>query len=495
VALRPTAGLLAGVLALKVGTEALFPLSGAPVWEVVERAGSYVAPLSLAWMVRRPAGATLRPRLANRALAVAAALAAATVAATLHHAEGAPAALAAHAPADTSLLGRLRAGGLVLACRHAITDRSRGDARRFDLADRSTQRLLSPEGEAQARRLGEVLRSRGIPIGEVLTSPVFRAADSAELAFGRAEASDLLWRSDPGRRSALRELLATPPPDATNRVLMTHQGVLYDAIPALERGSIREGDCVVVEPARGDGFEVLARLGPDDFAALRAGGPDDFADLRAGGPDGADAGDGVGPVARAVAAARAGGTSIVCRHARTDATREVEPVDYDDPSTQRRLSAEGERQSRSLGRSLRALGVEIDEAVASPMQRARRTAELVLGRPAMIDSAWHTNGGSYGGAPRDRRARLLSTPIPRANRLVVSHIGTMASVLPDVEGSVREGDCVVVRPTTTGYDVLGIVPWDAWRRPDLAPSAARESIPTDAPFPRRSMAWRRPSDR
>jgi outer membrane protein TolC len=39
--------------------------------------------------------------------------------------------------------------------------------------------------------------------------------------------------------------------------------------------------------------------------------------------------------ARAIAAARAGGAVIVCRHAITAPTREVEPVDYDDPSTQR----------------------------------------------------------------------------------------------------------------------------------------------------------------
>jgi phosphohistidine phosphatase SixA len=154
----------------------------------------------------------------------------------------------------------------VRACRHAITDRSPGDARRVDFQDRRTQRLLSPEGESQARRLGRILERQRVPIGEVLTSPYYRAADSAELAFGRFEVRDAL--SQGGASEDVRELLRSAPARGTNRVLMTHQGVLYGALPDVERGSIREGDCVIVEPL-GDGYDVLARLGPDEWEALR----------------------------------------------------------------------------------------------------------------------------------------------------------------------------------------------------------------------------------
>lgn len=54
VALRPAAGLLVFVAAWKLATEFLFVTAGAPVWEFVERAGSYVAPLSLAMLNWRP---------------------------------------------------------------------------------------------------------------------------------------------------------------------------------------------------------------------------------------------------------------------------------------------------------------------------------------------------------------------------------------------------------------------------------------------------------
>jgi hypothetical protein len=53
VAVRPMAGLLIFVAAWKVATESLFLVSGAPVWELVERAGSVAAPLALAAMRAR----------------------------------------------------------------------------------------------------------------------------------------------------------------------------------------------------------------------------------------------------------------------------------------------------------------------------------------------------------------------------------------------------------------------------------------------------------
>ncbi|HEX6049609.1 MAG TPA: hypothetical protein VFZ21_10075 [Gemmatimonadaceae bacterium] len=43
--------LLIGVAVWKLATEALFPISGAPVWEFIERAGSYAAPLALALLL------------------------------------------------------------------------------------------------------------------------------------------------------------------------------------------------------------------------------------------------------------------------------------------------------------------------------------------------------------------------------------------------------------------------------------------------------------
>lgn len=82
----------------------------------------------------------------------------------------------------TALVAAMRAGGVVAVMRHGITDRSQVDT--GDLARREGQRNLSEAGRAQSVRTGRTIAALGIPLGQVLTSPVFRALDTADLAFG-----------------------------------------------------------------------------------------------------------------------------------------------------------------------------------------------------------------------------------------------------------------------------------------------------------------------
>jgi phosphohistidine phosphatase SixA len=164
-----------------------------------------------------------------------------------------------------------------------------------------------------------------------------------------------------------------------------------------------------------------------------------------------------------IEAARRGDVTIVCRHAITESADENEmTLRYDDPSTQRRLSAAGERQAADVGEAFRKLRIPVSGVIASPMQRARRTAELAFGR-AQLDSTWHTRGDNYGGPKRERRAELLGRPVERGALVIVSHIGTIYSVLPSISGQLEEGDCVVVRPQGgSRYEVVEVVPWRAW---------------------------------
>ena len=53
IAWRPAPRLLLFIAGWKLATESLFLVSGAPVWEFVERAGSYAAPAALAFLLAR----------------------------------------------------------------------------------------------------------------------------------------------------------------------------------------------------------------------------------------------------------------------------------------------------------------------------------------------------------------------------------------------------------------------------------------------------------
>ena len=66
---RPWPGLLLFAFVWKLGTEWLRPLAGEPMWEFIERGGSYAAPLALLWLQAWPTRwPQRRAPLASRAL-------------------------------------------------------------------------------------------------------------------------------------------------------------------------------------------------------------------------------------------------------------------------------------------------------------------------------------------------------------------------------------------------------------------------------------------
>jgi len=90
------------------------------------------------------------------------------------------------AQAQPDALGaRLRAGACVVVLRHARTDPGIGDPPGFRLDRCSTQRNLSAEGRAQAERIGQWFKSRGLEPSAVQSSAWCRCKDTADLAFGR----------------------------------------------------------------------------------------------------------------------------------------------------------------------------------------------------------------------------------------------------------------------------------------------------------------------
>lgn len=166
-------------------------------------------------------------------------------------------------------LALLRPGGLNLYLRHAITDRSQADTGRLE--DRSGQRNLSPAGIRQARALGEGFRRHGIPVAEVLSSPVFRARDTAELAFGAARVERDLVADDytPGDAAADARAVSrrlAEPVAGGNRVMVGHivpLGLILGR--PLAQGEFPEGGFGVFRPG-GARWEFLGFVRADTIA-------------------------------------------------------------------------------------------------------------------------------------------------------------------------------------------------------------------------------------
>lgn len=166
--------------------------------------------------------------------------------------------------ADEALWKVLRGGGQVLFVRHASTVPGVGDPPGFKLEDCRTQRNLSDEGRAEARRLGELLRRHEVPIGSVVSSQWCRCVDTAQLAFGRVDErwsalNNLFGRSGSAEAQvgALRPRIAGYRGKG-NLVLVSHGSTTL----ALTGVSPQQGEIVVLTPGGPDGFRIAGRLAP-----------------------------------------------------------------------------------------------------------------------------------------------------------------------------------------------------------------------------------------
>jgi phosphohistidine phosphatase SixA len=177
-----------------------------------------------------------------------------------------------------ALIDRLRRGGLVMFIRHADTAGEPCDA--YGRA-RDRQRNISGGGRKQAVALGRRIAALGIPVGlPVLAGPVFRARDTAELAFGvdKVAVTDSLLADDyaNGRLdwvlSEHRRLFSDPVPDGTNRVLVGHRGPVQLILGNRVAGTrLPEAGVLVLEPRGAAGAEVLGVV--EIVPAINGGNP------------------------------------------------------------------------------------------------------------------------------------------------------------------------------------------------------------------------------
>lgn len=178
------------------------------------------------------------------------------------------AAPAAQAQDADAAWAALAGDGAVAIIRHAKAPGPSPDPPGARLEDCATQRNLSPEGRAQAARLGALWRAKGARLGKLISSPWCRCIDTARL----------MGLGEPAVDHALYNLLARPPdrdakvaafaklirdwrgPGAL--VLVTH-GISMRAVVGTEGG---EGGIVVVRPDRlhGRGYVVVGTIPPPE---------------------------------------------------------------------------------------------------------------------------------------------------------------------------------------------------------------------------------------
>ena len=155
-----------------------------------------------------------------------------------------------------------REAGTHLLMRHAIAPGT-GDPANFALGDCSTQRNLSDGGRAQAKRIGAMLKEKGVAIDVVLTSQWCRARDTAAglgitpLQDEPALNSFFAGRGDrSAQTAALKQRIAALNAAGTKAALVSHQ-VNITALTGVYPAS---GEIVVIRLGADGEVSVAGRI-------------------------------------------------------------------------------------------------------------------------------------------------------------------------------------------------------------------------------------------
>ena len=178
-----------------------------------------------------------------------------------------------HALGGKSLASALAGGGFVIYFRHADTGPAYVE-QGVDLKHCETQRNLNDNGREEARLIGAQFKLLKVPVGEVLASEFCRCKETADLAFARYKLEPMLTgvsrsaEAGPRREqaiAALKKMLAAPPAQGTNTVLVSHGYNLWDA-EGFHLGT--QGEAAIYKPDGKGGFALVARVLPREWMDL-----------------------------------------------------------------------------------------------------------------------------------------------------------------------------------------------------------------------------------
>jgi phosphohistidine phosphatase SixA len=175
----------------------------------------------------------------------------------------------------TALTTALRQGGYVLVMRHTSSPEARPDKAGADPENTNLERQLDQTGRESAHAMGEAIRKLGIPIGEVLSSPTYRALETVRLAsFGQArtfpelgDGGQSMQRITETPAAWLRNRVGEPPRAGTDTLMVTHMPNIVAAFGDSAKGAT-DGETFVFRPDGKGAAELVARIKVEEWPTL-----------------------------------------------------------------------------------------------------------------------------------------------------------------------------------------------------------------------------------
>ena len=154
---------------------------------------------------------------------------------------------------------------------------------------------------------------------------------------------------------------------------------------------------------------------------------------------------------------------LYLRHASTDFSRnDAKMTSYEDCASQRNLTDKGRDEARAVGEHLRRLKVPIGTVLASPFCRTLETARLAFGNAQPMAEV--RGGPVRSDDPKryDGLRRLLSSPVPKGQNLVIASHGNPFHAVAGPP-YLSEGETAVVRPEGAGrFTIVARIRLEDW---------------------------------
>jgi phosphohistidine phosphatase SixA len=192
-------------------------------------------------------------------------------------AAGAQAQTEAQTLSGAPLVRVLRQGGYVLLMRHAASPRDPPAPAAAEPDNTTPERQLDDTGKATARAMGQAFRTVGIPVGQVLSSPTYRALQTARLAGlptpttapELGDGGQSMQISSAAQAAWLGAKVAEPPKAGTDTIVITHLPNIRAAYAAQSAG-LADGEALVLRPDGNGGVQFLGRVKIEDWPNLAA---------------------------------------------------------------------------------------------------------------------------------------------------------------------------------------------------------------------------------
>lgn len=179
-----------------------------------------------------------------------------------------------------ALVQSLRQGGYVLLMRHASSPHDVPDKATANPDNVKPERQLDQTGRDTAMAMGDAMKKLGVPVGDVLSSPTYRALETVKLAgFGTAKTFEELGDGGTSMSaqavadwaSWLKMRVSNKPRVGTNSIIVTHSPNIAAAFPAEAKG-LSDGETLVFLP--GDAAPILvARVKIEEWPRFEQGTP------------------------------------------------------------------------------------------------------------------------------------------------------------------------------------------------------------------------------